>query len=193
MKYSITIRRERNVPLVLRSGPTAPSLGLRPEELKDITNAEQAARAVYERVRQAYEMKIEVEDPNALPMMERFILLHSIDTLWQEYLRGMDNLRQGVGLRAYGQNDPLVEYKKEAFSMFSTLMDSIKNEVVMRMFRSPPPPAYERLLASLPPRACIAAAPTRRHRAMAKRRLNGVGVRRDLRRNLLCVLNRGTQ
>ncbi|MGI6087744.1 MAG: preprotein translocase subunit SecA [Kiritimatiellia bacterium] len=126
-------------------------LGLRPEELKDITNAEQAARAVYERVRQAYEMKIEVEDPNALPMMERFILLHSIDTLWQEYLRGMDNLRQGVGLRAYGQNDPLVEYKKEAFSMFSTLMDSIKNEVVMRMFRSTTSlPAYERLLASLP-------------------------------------------
>ncbi len=126
-------------------------LGLCPEELAGAANAEQAARTVYERVRRAYELKAEVEDPQALPMMERFILLHSIDTLWQEYLRSMDNLRQGVGLRAYGQSDPLVEYKREAFNMFSTLMDSIKNEVVMRMFRSTTSlPAYERLLATLP-------------------------------------------
>lgn len=127
-------------------------LGLRRDELLDNReiDAEKAAHAVYERVRKAYELKVEVEDQNALPAMERFILLHSIDSLWQEYLRSMDNLRQGVGLRAYGQSDPLVEYKREAFNMFSTLMDSIKNEVVMRMFRSTTSlPAYEKLLSNL--------------------------------------------
>jgi preprotein translocase subunit SecA len=68
--------------------------------------------------------------------MERFVMLQAIDTHWQEYLRSMDALRQGVGLRAYGQRDPLVEYKREAFTMFSDLMDKIKEEISSRMFRS---------------------------------------------------------
>ena len=53
----------------------------------------------------------------------------------QEYLRAMDDLRQGVNLRAYGQRDPLIEYKKEAFSMFETLMATIKSKVVSAEFR----------------------------------------------------------
>ncbi|MCA1810171.1 MAG: preprotein translocase subunit SecA, partial [Lentisphaerae bacterium] len=131
-------------------------IGLRTDDLAGIgeKDVEQAARLIYDRVCRAYDMKVEVEDPQALPSMERFILLHSIDSQWQEYLRGMDNLRQGVGLRAYGQSDPLVEYKREAFTLFSTLMSSIKNEVVTRMFRSTTSlQAYERLLATIPVRA----------------------------------------
>ena len=88
-----------------------------------------------------------------LPGMERFILLHAIDTHWQDYLRAMDDLRQSVGLRAYGQQDPLVEYKREAYAMFSTLMDTIKSEVVTRIFRSTTSlQGYERLMASMPVR-----------------------------------------
>jgi preprotein translocase subunit SecA len=68
--------------------------------------------------------------------MERYIILQSVDQQWQDYLRNMDTLRQGVGLRAYGQRDPLVEYKHEAYAMFSDLMDRIKSEIAHHMFRS---------------------------------------------------------
>jgi preprotein translocase subunit SecA len=65
----------------------------------------------------------------------------------------MDDLRQSVGLRAYGQQDPLVEYKREAYAMFSSLMDTIKSEVVTRIFRSTTSlKGYERLMASMPVR-----------------------------------------
>ena len=68
--------------------------------------------------------------------MERGVFLQVIDREWQDYLRAMDDLRQGVNLRAYGQRDPLVEYKKEAFNMFETLMATIKSKVVSSEFRS---------------------------------------------------------
>ncbi len=127
-------------------------IGLRPDDLDgDTPDAEKAASVVFEKVKQAYEMKIEVEDAHALPALERYILLHAIDSLWQEYLWNIDQLREGVGLRAYGHQDPLVEYKKEAYTMFATLMDSIKLEVVQRIFRSTTSlAAYERLVTSMP-------------------------------------------
>ena len=78
-------------------------------------------------------------------------MLQAIDTHWQDYLRSMDSLRQGVGLRAYGQRDPLVEYKREAFNMFATLMDDIREDIATRLFRaSTAMVAMERLVSSLP-------------------------------------------
>jgi preprotein translocase subunit SecA len=68
--------------------------------------------------------------------MERGVFLQVIDREWQDYLRAMDDLRHGVNLRAYGQRDPLIEYKKEAFGMFESLMSSIKTKVVSSEFRS---------------------------------------------------------
>jgi preprotein translocase subunit SecA len=65
----------------------------------------------------------------------RFILLQVIDTKWKEHLYGLDNLREGIGLRAYGQRDPLVEYKREAFDMFDQMSDSVKEEAVELLFR----------------------------------------------------------
>ncbi len=99
-------------------------------------DAEAVAEDVYRRVKRAYELKVTVEHPDTLRHMERQIVLYAIDTHWQEYLRAMDGLRQGVGLRAYGQRDPLVEYKREAFDMFEVLMTEIKNDVVSGVFRS---------------------------------------------------------
>jgi preprotein translocase subunit SecA len=64
------------------------------------------------------------------------VFLQVIDREWQDYLRAMDDLRHGVNLRAYGQRDPLIEYKKEAFEMFETLMTTIKSKVVSSEFRS---------------------------------------------------------
>ena len=90
---------------------------------------------VMARVEEAYEAKCAGEDQQTLPFMERGVFLNVIDTEWQDYLRAMDDLRQGVNLRAYGQRDPLVEYKKEAFGMFETLMSTIKAKVVSAEFR----------------------------------------------------------
>jgi preprotein translocase subunit SecA len=94
------------------------------------------AQKVFERVKQAYEIKVRMEHAAALHHMERYIILQAVDTQWQDYLRNMDTLRQGVGLRAYGQRDPLVEYKHEAYAMFSDLMDRIKSEIAHHLFRA---------------------------------------------------------
>ena len=111
---------------------------------------EATAQAVYGRVGKAYAEKCMLEDPAQLNSMERFIMLNAVDVQWQEYLRNMDTLRQGVGLRAYGQRDPLVEYKNEAFTLFADLMDRIKGEIAGRIFRATTSPrAYQTFLGDL--------------------------------------------
>ncbi|MBP5791479.1 MAG: SEC-C domain-containing protein, partial [Kiritimatiellae bacterium] len=99
-------------------------------------NVVAAGDLVFGRVEAAYNSKCESEDQETLPYMEKRVFLSVIDREWQEYLRAMDDLRHGVSLRAYGQRDPLIEYKKEAFDMFETLMGSIKTKVVNGEFRS---------------------------------------------------------
>ncbi|MDP2789926.1 MAG: preprotein translocase subunit SecA [bacterium] len=69
-------------------------------------------------------------------LVERAIELRIIDTLWVEHLALMDHLRQGIGLRGYGQRDPLVEYKKEAYILFSQLLSAIRSQVVHAIFKS---------------------------------------------------------
>lgn len=66
--------------------------------------------------------------------LERMILLRVVDAKWMEHLDAMDNLREGVGLRAYGQRDPLVEYKTEAYDMYQTMLGAIREDVVRIMF-----------------------------------------------------------
>ena len=107
------------------------------EELKPLMgNIEAIRELVMKRVEEAYESKCASEDPQTLPYMERGVFLNVIDREWQDYLSAMDDLRQGVNLRAYGQRDPLIEYKKEAFQMFETLMATVKAKVVSSEFRS---------------------------------------------------------
>ena len=108
---------------------------VQPPELKNL-EAAAAAELIFPRVQEAYEVKCSLEDPAGLPMLERHVVLTSIDTQWQEFLRAMDDLRHGVGLRAYGQRDPLVEYKREAFQMFEELMANIKLDIAQSAFRS---------------------------------------------------------
>ena len=67
--------------------------------------------------------------------IERFVVLGAIDSLWTDHLDAIDNLREGIGLRGYGQKDPLVEYKNEAFTMFEKLINAIDDEIVHRIFR----------------------------------------------------------
>jgi len=65
----------------------------------------------------------------------KFAYLSSIDTLWIDHLDAVDDLRSGIGLRSYGQRDPLVEYKSEAFSMFERLVSSVDFDIAHRIFR----------------------------------------------------------
>ena len=67
--------------------------------------------------------------------LKRVIILRMVDTKWTNHLDNMDELRQGIGLRAYGQKDPLVEYKLEAFDMFTQMVEEIKADVVRYLFR----------------------------------------------------------
>ncbi len=120
------------------------------EEMKPLVGKpEEAGDLVYGRVEEAYEAKCASEDQEMLPYMERGVFLSVIDREWQDYLRAMDDLRHGVNLRAYGQRDPLVEYKKEAFSMFETLMGSIKTKVVTTEFRSATITNMRRMMAAM--------------------------------------------
>ncbi len=141
--------------LILWANATFP-IGLKPGDFpkagKDREEwKKQASTLIMDRVQKAYDLKVRLEHPASVNAMERHILLQAIDSQWQEYLRNMDTLRQGVGLRAYGQRDPLVEYKHEAYAMFSDLMDRIKNEVATRMFRSTTSPeAFQAFLSHLP-------------------------------------------
>jgi preprotein translocase subunit SecA len=104
-------------------------------------------------IRKAYELKISFEDKDALQAVERYTMLSAIDKLWQEHLYNMDSLRNSIGLRAYGQRDPLIEYKAEAFKMFGDLMVNIKTEICHNIFRSASSlMAFEQFLHNLPQR-----------------------------------------
>ena len=126
-------------------------IAFRASDLSGKSDPEEVAKIVFDRVERAYELKSQMEDPGAVEAMERQIVLQSIDTQWQDYLRSMDALRQGVGLRAYGQRDPLVEYKREAFEMFGQLMTSIKQDIASAVFRTTTNVAsFESFISSLP-------------------------------------------
>jgi preprotein translocase subunit SecA len=109
-------------------------------------DAEKATDYVFGKVKEAYEAKCAQEDQAVLPAMERGVFLNAIDRQWQDYLRAMDDLRQGVGLRSYGQRDPLVEYKREAFDMFERLIESIKNQVANNEFRATTAQNFRRMM-----------------------------------------------
>jgi preprotein translocase subunit SecA len=126
-------------------------LGAAEADFDPAGGAMEAAKATLQRVRDAYEIKIKFEDPNALQSLERYTLLGSIDRLWQEHLYAIDSLRQSISLRTIGQKDPLVEYKREAYSMFSELMGRIKLEISSSLFRtSASITAFESFLRNLP-------------------------------------------
>lgn len=112
-------------------------VALRPDDFKGVPlEMEAYADIAFSQIEKAYQLKVDSEPEDVVVHMERQILLQAIDTHWQEYLRGMDALRQGVGLRAYGQRDPILEFKHEAYTMFADLMQKINEEVANRAFRA---------------------------------------------------------
>jgi len=99
---------------------------------------------LYEKLWEALELAYKVREEHLglenMRDFERQVLLHNIDSKWVDYLHNIDLLREGIQLRAYGQKDPLQEYKREAFNMFNQLLRSIQHESIQQIFRAQPQP-----------------------------------------------------
>jgi preprotein translocase subunit SecA len=109
-------------------------IALKREDLEGFDDAKAAADFVMEKVKSAYSVKLGVEG-DLLGEMEQYAILSAIDHNWQDHLTEMEELRRSVGLRGYGQKDPLSEYKHEAFNFFETLIAQIRRELCTKVFR----------------------------------------------------------
>ena len=109
---------------------------IKSEDLIEGQDEEAISAMLVTKVKEAYEVRTGNLPMEVLDQEERRMVLVAIDKQWQEHLYNMDALREGVGLRAQGQKDPLIEYKNEAYNLFVTLMDSIKQEALQNLFRS---------------------------------------------------------
>ena len=113
---------------------------LEPSHLDDMTVGE-IKTFLREEVRKAYDIKehqVEQIQVGLMRQAERFFILQQIDTLWREHLQSMDALRESIGLRGYGQKDPLIEYKQEGYEMFLEMMIDIRRNVVYSLFQFQP-------------------------------------------------------
>ena len=111
-------------------------LGISSNEIPFDSPSEDIEEFILKKIENAYLIKAKYEDENSLKNLEKHLILQSIDRHWQEYLRSMDSLRESIGLQAYGQRDPLVEYKREAYNLFMDLMQKIYDEIASSLFRS---------------------------------------------------------
>src|SRR6185295_6145918 len=90
--------------------------------------------AVFERLQRKYQEKEDLVGADVMRQTERIVMLQVIDNQWKDHLLSMDELKQGIGNRAYGQKDPLVEYKKESYQLFTAMMDRIEDETVRYLY-----------------------------------------------------------
>jgi preprotein translocase subunit SecA len=116
--------------------------GVKPDTL----NRQELGDAIFEKLQQRYEAKEKLIGPDAMRHHERMIMLSVIDQQWKDHLLSMDHLKEGIGLRGYGQHDPLVEYKKESFEMFEAMMqrfqeDTVRYLYLMQILERPAEPA----------------------------------------------------
>ena len=120
--------------------------GIDPEEInidKDEFDGAEYTEQLLEKLKEFYNAKEEFVGSERMREFERVILLQTIDTRWKEHLLAMDHLREGIGLRGYGQRDPLVEYKREGFIMFEQTMRTIEEEALRDVFYFTPAPEEE--------------------------------------------------
>jgi len=104
--------------------------GIQPETL----NRQELGDAIFDKLKSRYDAKEKLIGPDAMRYHERMIMLSVIDAQWKDHLRDMDHLKEGIGLRGYGQHDPLVEYKRESFDMFEDMMRRFQEETVRYLY-----------------------------------------------------------
>jgi len=115
-------------------------------------NHDQLADELMEKVRERYEEKEKLFGAETLRWLERHILLDIVDGQWKDHLLTLDHLKEGIGLRGYGQKDPLVEFKREAFTLFEDMMDRVDTEAVRFLFLVRPAEPGQARPASQPSR-----------------------------------------
>jgi preprotein translocase subunit SecA len=113
--------------------------GVKPEAL----NRQELGDAIFEKLKERYDAKEKLIGLEAMRHHERMIMLSVLDSQWKDHLLSMDHLKEGIGLRGYGQHDPLVEYKKESFEIFEAMMlrfqeDTVKYLYLMQILERPP-------------------------------------------------------
>ena len=104
--------------------------GIKPETL----NRQELGDAIFERLKARYEAKEKLIGAEAMRYHERMIMLSVLDQLWKDHLLNMDHLKEGIGLRGYGQKDPLVEYKRESFDMFEGMMQKFQEDTARYLY-----------------------------------------------------------
>ena len=113
-----------------RFGVDIAAEGLEPEKL----NRQELGDAIFDKLKERYDAKEQLIGPDAMRHHERIIMLSVLDQQWKDHLLSMDHLREGIGLRGYGQHDPLVEYKRESFDMFEAMMERFEEETVRYLY-----------------------------------------------------------
>jgi preprotein translocase subunit SecA len=104
--------------------------GVKADEL----NRQELGDAIFDKLKERYDAKEKLIGPDAMRHHERMIMLSVIDQQWKDHLLSMDHLKEGIGLRGYGQHDPLVEYKKESFDMFEAMMQRFQEDTVRYLY-----------------------------------------------------------
>ena len=105
-------------------------------EIESLENLDELIDYINEEALKYYKLKEDVIPSELLRKVEKFIVLKTIDEKWRNHLLGMDQLREGIGLRAYGQKNPLIEYKSESYNFFQELMVSLRATVIQRVFHA---------------------------------------------------------
>jgi preprotein translocase subunit SecA len=100
----------------------------------DALNRHDLGETLFERLKEKYELKEALLGSNTMRYHERMVMLSVLDGLWKDHLLSMDHLKEGIGLRGYGQQDPLVAYKKESFDMFEAMMTRFQEDTVRFLF-----------------------------------------------------------
>jgi preprotein translocase subunit SecA len=126
--------------------------GIKPETM----NRQELGDAIFDKLKGRYDAKEKLIGPDAMRYHERMIMLSVLDAQWKDHLRDMDHLKEGIGLRGYGQHDPLVEYKRESFDMFEAMMQRSQEEAVRYLYLMQ---ILERPSESGPPRPVGSAGP----------------------------------
>ncbi|WP_291353284.1 preprotein translocase subunit SecA [Desulfosporosinus sp.] len=114
-----------------------PGIHLSPEELADLS-AEEIEEMLIDKAKELYKSREELFGADLMREIERAVMLQVVDSKWMDHLDAMDMLREGIGLRAYGQKNPLVEYKREGYEMFQAMIDSIQDDIIRYVMRVTP-------------------------------------------------------
>ena len=101
-----------------------------------IGSPDEVVKYINDGISEILEYKNKTSDPEMFDKFQRYMISSTIDINWREHLYAMDQLREGIGLRAYGQKNPLIEYKKEGFGMFNEMISNIDQEILKKVFRT---------------------------------------------------------